>query len=991
MRSLSPSALSAVAGVTALIGTLNKLKGISSQIIGNFSHFESLQAGLETFFQSADKGRAKFEELRKLSNETTFGVDELTQSFTELANVGVDVDTINSKLMMLGNISGGNKQKFAELVSIYSKIQSTGKATAIQLQQLASRGIPIYDMLKQIGVSGQATGKQVTEAFERMTAEGGQFYNAMENINNTIEGKEGFISDYWKELTVNFAELTEMADTYKKVLDVLKDAIGTVSDKLLEWQDNPMMKAIITGSLVGILTALISLISISLVSALKLVIAKLITINALSGVFGAISLAIGAVVGLGVAVSQIKGKEIDVNEELERQIELRKQLADIPSTTGVTTSEKSATLSRMEAQLGLYKSSSAMTSALSGSGVFKGYFDVLHETEVTLNQLKEREKKFSDEAKKPVSSYINERGKIVTEQTPQQKEYQKLTQQIREYQANYDKLMKSYEENSRARYLEENIKTLEEEIRVQKKLEKTIMEIDDLDPFKKYNEEIKKYNTNIEDLNKAYNVYGLKSEKFDENGKLITEYDLQINIDPSYKAKLDDTKKYIQKQLEKVEINLEVAKQDDWQVVLQNALNLSGKDVKKGYTASTITAFDEAIKKIDKVNEKILKFKDTFKHITNESQLSLLDKEIQELAKAFNTILSSEEWSGKESSLEEVSKKIQKLKQQRNELYTSTTLEKLREEESLYIQMSDYAQSLTEAKAMQLAYEQGITLEQAKQIVEQQKATDDTKRRSEYHQNMGEDAKNSMASSISDTDVGMFVQASLNGANAGDALLAVIIQDLVGMLGEIKPVLSPIQYLLKGLEPVIKMIGIALSPIAIGAKYLGDLIKSWFGNSGIDEMWDSINSYLTDTEANLVKINEEYKKLLSSMKEQEDYYLAEKRKLLSEDYVSSIYAKPTQVNDMILTDKGVFSTDPKDTIMAMKNPSSLMGSGTLQPIINNYAGDEVSVRQESDSNGITKLIVDISKKVAQDYAEGSNGWDNAVNYRNSMANGRSMM
>ena len=107
--------------------------------------------------------------------------------------------------------------------------------------------------------------------------------------------------------------------------------------------------------------------------------------------------------------------------------------------------------------------------------------------------------------------------------------------------------MKSYEENSRARHLEENIKALEEEIRVQKKLEKTIMEIDDLDPFKKYNEEIKKYNTNIEDLNKAYNVYGLKSEKFDESGKLITEYDLQINIDPSYKAKLDDTKKYIQK------------------------------------------------------------------------------------------------------------------------------------------------------------------------------------------------------------------------------------------------------------------------------------------------------------------------------------------------------------------------------------------------------------------------------------------------------------
>ena len=158
MRALSPSALSAVAGITSLIATVKGLSSAFSTAIANYSHFEKMQMGLETFFQSAEKGKSKFEELRKLSNETTFGVDELTDAFTQMANVGVNTDTIKDKLIMLGDLAQGDKNKFAELVSVYSKIQSTGKAGAMQLQQIAQRGIPIYNILKKIGVQGTATG-----------------------------------------------------------------------------------------------------------------------------------------------------------------------------------------------------------------------------------------------------------------------------------------------------------------------------------------------------------------------------------------------------------------------------------------------------------------------------------------------------------------------------------------------------------------------------------------------------------------------------------------------------------------------------------------------------------------------------------------------------------------------------------------------------------------------------------------------------------------
>ena len=306
MKALSPSTLSAVAGITALVGSFKALTGALGGVLNNYAHFEKLQMGLTTFFQDADKGKAKFEELRKLSNETTFGVDELTDAFTQMANVGVQVDSIKDRLMMLGNVAQGDKGKFADLVSIYSKIQSTGKAGSMQIQQLAMRGVPIYDMLKKIGVQGVATGDDITKAFKMMTEEGGQFHNAMNNINETIEGKEGFISDYFKEFTVNFAEVTGLADSYKNILDSLKGAIGFVSDLLLKLNENPIMKAIVTGAFSAILLGLVSIIGVSLVSALNTVIVKLgivATLKALiTGPAGMVALGVAGITALVMGV-----------------------------------------------------------------------------------------------------------------------------------------------------------------------------------------------------------------------------------------------------------------------------------------------------------------------------------------------------------------------------------------------------------------------------------------------------------------------------------------------------------------------------------------------------------------------------------------------------------------------------------------------------------------------------------------------------------------
>ena len=61
----------------------------------------------------------------------------------------------------------------------------------MQLQQIALRGIPIQQTLKDMGVTGTASAEQLTKAFEKLTDTGGQFHDAMNNIIDTIEGKKG--------------------------------------------------------------------------------------------------------------------------------------------------------------------------------------------------------------------------------------------------------------------------------------------------------------------------------------------------------------------------------------------------------------------------------------------------------------------------------------------------------------------------------------------------------------------------------------------------------------------------------------------------------------------------------------------------------------------------------------------------------------------------------------------------------------------------------
>lgn len=208
-----------------------------------------------------------------------------------------------------------------------------------------------------------------------------------------------------------------------------------------------------------------------------------------------------------------------------------------------------------------------------------------------------------------------------------------------------------------------------------------------------------------------------------------------------------------------------------------------------------------------------------------------------------------------------------------------------------------------------------------------------------------------------------------------------IILKTASAMSVIKMLLSAISIVLKFLKPIIEGISWAFEK-------LYNFLFGWFDDAA-DSMFDYTNS-LIENQKEIEETTEQLKSLRSAIQEQEEMYIEMKKKLNSDTYASDV----TNVHDMILTPHGTFRTDPDDTIMAMKHPETLKSNGNanVSIVINNSISDkaDVQVTREQDSDGFEKMVVQISQKVATDYANGSNGWDNAVAYRSYKQVGRAL-
>ena len=595
---------------------LSTITGFTSSVVDMASHFEQTQKGLETVLQSAEKGAELFEDLRKFSFETTFGVDELASASTQLLNAGAGVKDLNKQLKMLGDVAQGDKNKFAELSAIYSKILLQGKASSMQLSQFNFRGVPLAKTLKEMGVEGTASFEQVREALEKLTDEGGQFHNAMDNIIDTIEGKRGFIADTQKEILVNLGEATGLTDSYKAMLDLVYSVLENVNNALMAINENPALKALVTGLFTTAMTSLAIAIGASLLPKLKLVLRTLIKINALKGPLGWITLAVG---GIATAVSF-------VTSELNSVSWSEKILKDETAKANAELAEQIKKLKELKG----YERAKASTEYESGK---LGFIE---------KEIEKYQQKISD-LKVSISGLesLSKRGRTISGGVNYNTQIEGLKKEITLYS--------------------EKIKMLEDEKRIQREvLANTEKYESNWKLINSYtgndnNSRLKELKESLSELNKMYSAHAFEKAEIFKGGKRVTvmkDLGLQIELDPDLKPKLDDAVKYLKNEIKEIEVKLKLANLNDWQKVIKDAFNFSDTDI-LNLGGEGITGAKAVAEYTDRVKNN-LSHMITFADALGLDKMDLIKSAIGDVENAIKTLAESNLWEANEGTIEKL-------------------------------------------------------------------------------------------------------------------------------------------------------------------------------------------------------------------------------------------------------------------------------------------------------------------------------------------------
>jgi hypothetical protein len=281
----------------ALIGL--GIGAVIKPIIDITKEFETLRTTLRFVTGSVEGGQRAFGLLRNLSKQTQFSTKELSDSFITLQNSGIEpTDELLRTFIDTASATANSLDTLNDLTRLFAK-GATGAGIGSQsLSQLASKGIPVFQILeKELGLTrsqlvkfaDDAEGSAIIlEALQKGLANtfGGAsaqragdlaivFKNLFENLKDVADliATDGGFSNSFKELLKSFGEL----------LTILAPVIAII------------------GKLLNLVTELANVGLVLLNNSLKLVL----------GTLDKVVRGLGKVVGYGSGISQTVGLDED--------------------------------------------------------------------------------------------------------------------------------------------------------------------------------------------------------------------------------------------------------------------------------------------------------------------------------------------------------------------------------------------------------------------------------------------------------------------------------------------------------------------------------------------------------------------------------------------------------------------------------------------------------------------------------------------------------
>ena len=235
-----------------------------SALIKSGADMERLETSFRSIMGGAEGAAKMVGQLNKFAADTPFQLESISRAARQLLAVGTGQAELNNQLKMLGDIAAASGNQIEDIAAIFAKVQAKGKVELENLNQLAERGIPIFDQLRQVTGdanmefgAGAVSVEEFNDALKNMVTQGGFANGAMQNLSTTTHGlfstlkdnlnivlaqtadKLGVMDHVNTKLTLAIAALKGATEVTSAEVSVLKDEFSALMNEAAKpTQDN---------------------------------------------------------------------------------------------------------------------------------------------------------------------------------------------------------------------------------------------------------------------------------------------------------------------------------------------------------------------------------------------------------------------------------------------------------------------------------------------------------------------------------------------------------------------------------------------------------------------------------------------------------------------------------------------------------------------------------------------------------------------------------
>lgn len=252
IQGYAPKVQSSFSGMLSSLGALgigfgvyqvaNKIIDIGKASLSAAANMEQQQVALTTMLGSAEKAKSLLSDIQAFAASTPFQFTELVDASKKMLAMGFASEEVIDKLRMIGDVSAGLGQPLGDMAFLFSQIKAQGRAMTQDLNQFASRGVPVYaELAKIFGVNeaqvkkfaeqGKIGFREIEQVFKNLTSEGGKFAGLMDAQSQTLAGKWSNFNDQLDRMAVSLGkELAPAAGDLISVFSLLLEKMGAMND-----------------------------------------------------------------------------------------------------------------------------------------------------------------------------------------------------------------------------------------------------------------------------------------------------------------------------------------------------------------------------------------------------------------------------------------------------------------------------------------------------------------------------------------------------------------------------------------------------------------------------------------------------------------------------------------------------------------------------------------------------------------------------------------